>query len=360
MENIRNCFDFQTVMDAIAQANQFVLDDNQRHIISRLDALMMPLFNPGQVKKTFDGVYIWGKVGRGKSFIVDTFFSAVPVKNKMRVHFHHFFRELHHRIANQENTDNSVAAALMAQLGDCRLLCFDELHLHDIGDAMLMKRMLDVIFQHGIILIATSNYPPDELLSNPLYHQRFVPSIKLIEQHMDVVALAGNMDYRTLGANDTTPFCEGAYLCPGTREQRSEYGLPLPACTALPLAVGYRIIDLLSPALDYLHLSFEALCVAPTAVMDYLMLCEQHRSWIIEGVPALTGVSLATQQRFINVIDVLYDQNCRLFLISEHTLEEMTEGVEQEDIQRTRSRLNQLKHYVLSHSSHHDNGLGRN
>lgn len=360
MGNTGNCFSFQTVMDATAQANQFALDDSQRHVISRLDALMMALFNPGQVKKTFDGVYIWGKVGRGKSFIVDTFFSAVPVKNKMRVHFHHFFRELHHRIASQENTDNSVTAALMALLGDCRLLCFDELHLHDIGDAMLMKLILEVIFQRGIILIATSNYPPDELLPNPLYHQRFVPSIKLLEQHMDVVVLSGNMDYRTLGANDTTPFCEGAYLCPGTREQRSKYGLPQPACTPLPLPVGYRIIDLLSPALDYLHLSFDALCVAPTAVMDYLMLCEQHHSWIIEDVPVLTGISPATQQRFINVIDVLYDQNCRLFLISEHTLEEMTEGVEQKDIQRTRSRLNQLRHCILPHSSSHHNGLGRN
>lgn len=350
MKQAESLFDFHQVMDEKARLNHFVLDADQRQVIARLDALMRPAAKR-MFKKALlpaSGVYIWGTVGRGKSFIVDSFFSAVPIKNKMRMHFHDFLRELHRHINSPKNSNHSLEAALNAQLGNSELLCFDELHLHDVGDAMLVKSLLELIIKRGIILVATSNYPPERLLSNPLYHQRFVPSIKLIEQHMDVVALGGTLDYRTLGANKLTPFCEGAYLSPGSEAQRRDYALPQPVNTPRPLVVGHRSIKVLSAGDSGLHLTFNDLCAEPTAVMDYLALCEQYRCWIIESVPRLDTTSPAVQQRFINVIDVLYDQNCRLFLISDHALKEMTEGVQQEDIQRTRSRLQLLKTDILS------------
>ncbi|WP_369789131.1 cell division protein ZapE [Rouxiella sp. WC2420] len=344
--------DFQRRMDEKATENQFVLDEHQRHVIARLDNLMKSGLT---VKKSLlkkskplgGGVYIWGKVGRGKSFIVDSFFSAAPIKKKRRVHFHDFLRDLHRGMNNPQSADNSIDAVLGAQLGDCQLVCFDELHLHDIGDAMLMKSLLELIVKRGIVLVATSNYPPEQLLSNPLYHARFEPSIKLIRQYLEVVALDGSLDYRSLGTNHLTPFCEGAYLFPGTPAQRLEYQLPAALPTKISIAVGNRRLSLLSPAENFLHFSFEDLCEGPTAVIDYLTLCAEYRRWIIQDVPAMAEVSPATQQRFINVIDVLYDQQCQLFIISPFTLDQMTQGAEQEDIQRTRSRLQQLIFHVL-------------
>lgn len=349
MNQAINEFDFQRLMDKKAIENQFILDKEQRHVISRLDALVQTCITPKKslFKKALPaggGVYIWGKVGRGKSFIVDSFFDAAPFKKKRRVHFHDFLRDLHRGMNHSPSQDNSIEAVLRTQLGDCQLLCFDELHLHDIGDAMLLRSLLELIVKRGIIMVATSNYPPDQLLANPLYHARFEPSIKIIKQYMEVVALEGTLDYRSLGNNRLTPFCEGVYLFPGTLAQRSKYQLPEPFANKPVITVGHRHFNLLSPAGEFLHFSFDDLCVGPTAVIDYLALCAQYRCWIIEDVPALAGVSPATQQRFINVIDVLYDQSCKLFLISAFGLEQMTQDAEQEDIQRTRSRLQQLKH----------------
>lgn len=348
MKQVSEMTDFQTLMANKAAENQFVLDEQQVRVIARLNALIESHLTPkkrllGKSRPAGGGAYIWGKVGRGKSFIVDSFYTAVPIEKKRRVHFHDFLRDLHRGMNNPLTANNGLDAVLQAQLGDCQLLCFDELHLHDIGDAMLLKSLLELIVKRGIVLVATSNYPPDLLLSNPLYHHRFAPSISLIKQYMEVVALGGDRDYRSLGTNRLTPFCAGAYLSPGNSDQRGEYQLPVATGNGHAVVVGNRHLPLLSAAGDFLHFSFEDLCAGPTAVVDYLTLCERYKSWVIEGVPALAGVSAASQQRFINVIDVLYDQNCRLFLISPFALEAMTQGAQQEDIQRTRSRLQQLR-----------------
>ncbi|MEG3132801.1 cell division protein ZapE [Rouxiella sp. T17] len=346
-------FNFEHVMAEKAAENQMVLDPSQRQVIADLNALV----NLPQPVKTrlfkkpepqIRGLYIWGKVGRGKSFIVDSFFAAVPIEKKRRVHFHDFLRELHKRLNDFNNPDNSLESVLKIQLGDCQLLCFDELHLHDVGDAMLVKKLLELIVEREILFVATSNYPPDQLLSNPLYHARFEPAIKLIKQYMNITTLEGGQDYRLLGTNQFTPFCEGVFLSQGNAAQRRALQLPDAEIIAPNIVVGHRALKLLSTPEKYLHFSFDDLCRAPTAVMDYLALCETHRRWIIDGVPRLSAETPAVQQRFINVIDVLYDQHCQLFLLSEYSLATITQDVQQEDIQRTISRLSQLQHQTNS------------
>lgn len=348
MINKECVFSFQQLMAEKAAANQIVLDESQREVVLSLDALIKPVSSIQfrLFKKTHAphrGLYIWGKVGRGKSFIVDSFFAVAPVENKRRVHFHDFLRELHKRLNDPTNPNRSLDAVLALQLGDCRLLCFDELHLHDVGDAMLVKKLIELIVEKEIIFVATSNYPPDQLLSNPLYHDRFIPAINLIKQSMKVMSLEGGQDYRLLGANKLTPFCEGVFISPANAIKRREYGLPMAGKETQSLAVGHRSLMVRSTPGEFLHFSFHDLCATPTAVMDYLALCEHYRRWIIEDVPLLQNESPAVQQRFINVIDVLYDQHCQLFLLSDHSLEAITAGAVQEDIQRTRSRLSQLK-----------------
>ena len=328
---------FQQAMQQQASERKIRLDDQQQQLIAQLDALIAAPSAAG----AGHGLYIWGEPGRGKTFIADAFFHWAPLAEKKRVHFHLFFRQLHQLIAR----GNSVEAAILAGIGNCRLLCFDEFHLHDIGDAMLIKPLLEQLFQRGVLLVATSNHPPENLLANPLYHQRFEPSIALIRRKMAVVALTGAQDYRRLSHAEHEAFSRGGLLISPTLAQRQRLGLPVAAAAPLPLTVGYRTLQTLSPAGTFLHFSFSALCEAPTAVMDYLQLCARYSQWLIDAVTPLACVSPAVQQRFINVIDVLYDHQCRLFLTTDAAPAALTQGVELDDIQRTASRLSLLPVY---------------
>lgn len=323
---------FTDEMRRKAKGQGITLDDDQQRLIHHLDGLGETLLRQ---RGAFAGLYLWGQPGRGKSFIADSFFAALPLAQKKRAHFHTFFRELHQQMSGQ-----GLDAALLELMGEARLLCFDEFHLHDIGDAMLVKRLLTLAMERSVALIFTSNYPPRELLSNPLYHDRFVPSIALIEQHMTVMALNGPRDYRQQDAGHGV-FSEGAWLWPADSARRQVLGLP-ERTDDVALNVGHRTLYAASAPGEFLHFTFAALCEAPTAVMDYLALCEAHENWFIDGVPPLASVSPAAQQRFINLVDVLYDQQRRVFIAARCPLAALTADVELEDIARTASRLSQL------------------
>ncbi|NUW60784.1 cell division protein ZapE [Cronobacter muytjensii] len=326
-------FSFREVMQQRAQENALRLDADQTQLVAALDALAAPRLAGGA---RFAGLYVWGRPGRGKSFIVDNFFASLPLAAKRRAHFHDFFRELHQRMMHQP-----LEAALRALLGDARLLCFDEFHLHDPGDAMLAKKLLEVALSMNITLILTSNYSPRELLAHPLYHELFVPSIALIEREMTIFALNGERDYRLMAGSDAGLFSQGAWLRPGTPAQRDACGLP-GACGEFAVAAGYHTFYAVSPPGEILHFTFAGLCEAPTAVMDYLTLCESYSCWFIDAVPLLANVNPAAQQRFINLIDVLYDKQRQLFVSSAYGVTDIIHGVELDDIGRTASRLSQL------------------
>ncbi|MFK3703411.1 cell division protein ZapE [Klebsiella sp. NPDC088457] len=332
-------FSFTSYMALRAQEQALLLDADQQGLVNLLDTLGRALVSAKS--RRAKGLYVWGRTGRGKSFIVDHFFASLPLAEKRRVHFHYFFRELHQRL------NASPAPALpevLAQMTDgCRLLCFDEFHLHDPGDAMLVKALLTLLFQRGIILLATSNYPPDQLLANPLYHERFVPSIMLIKQHMTIAALNGEEDYRARHAPAESPFCQGWLLVQPSAQARRALDLPEPADRAQPLQVGYRTLHAASAPAHFLHFTFAQLCMAATSVMDYLALCERHERWLLDAVPPLRQAGPAAQQRFINLVDVLYEKQCRLIVVADCGLAELVADVGQEDIQRTYSRLLQLQ-----------------
>ncbi|WP_105636017.1 cell division protein ZapE [Cronobacter dublinensis] len=326
-------FSFSDVMRQRAQEHALRLDADQAQLVAALEALAVPLLAD---RARFAGLYVWGRPGRGKSFIVDNFFASLPRAAKKRAHFHDFFRELHQRMMHQP-----LEAALRELLGDARLLCFDEFHLHDPGDAMLAKKLLEVALSMRITLILTSNYSPRELLAHPLYHELFVPSIALIEREMTIFALNGERDYRLMAASDAGPFSQGAWLCPGTAAQREAFGLPV-AHGEFAVAAGYHTFYAASPPGEILHFTFAGLCEATTAVMDYLTLCESYSCWFIDAVPRLAQVNPAAQQRFINLIDVLYDKQRQVFVASEYEVAGIIDGVALDDIGRTASRLSQL------------------
>ena len=288
-------------------------------------------------------LYLHGPVGRGKSWLLDGFFQALPMAEKQRVHFHDFFARLHRGMFKHRAQDDALAVTLDELLAGCQVLCFDEFHVHDIGDAMLISRLFKALFQRGVWVLVTSNYPPAGLLPNPLYHQRFKPVIDLIAARMDVLEVSSPEDFRSLPqAHSTQRFTTGHYLWPGTASQREAFDLPAADCPALPLTVGNRQLQCRRHQGRTIAFTFNDLCEQLTAVMDYLLLCHDFDQWIIDGLPALADCPIAVQQRFINLVDVLYDRDKHLVLIGEQPLEQALHG-QAIDLARTASRLGQLQ-----------------
>lgn len=289
-------------------------------------------------------LYLHGPVGRGKSWLLDGFFQALPVAEKQRVHFHDFFARLHRGMFKHREHDDALAVTLDELLAGCRVLCFDEFHVHDIGDAMLISRLFKALFRRGIWVLVTSNYPPAGLLPNPLYHERFKPVIDLIAARMDVLEVSSPQDFRSLPQSQSSQrFTTGQYVWPGTAAQRAALGLRATGCPAQALTVGNRQLQCRSHQGRRIAFTFNDLCEQLTAVMDYLLLCQDFDHWTIDGLPHLAECPIAVQQRFINLVDVLYDQDKHLILIGEQPLAESLAG-QAIDLARTASRLNQLQH----------------
>lgn len=288
------------------------------------------------------GLYLHGAVGRGKSWLLDGFFQAIPVTAKQRLHFHEFFAQLHQGMFSHRDQPDALATTLDELLQDCRVLCFDEFHVHDIGDAMLITRLFKALFRRGILLLVTSNYPPEGLLPNPLYHARFKPVIDLINTRMQVMEVGGPHDYRSQARTHAQQlFTQGQYVWPATVTQRQALHLLEHDAPPIRLPVGTRHLHARYCEGRTIGFTFADLCEHPTAVMDYLELCRRFDRWIIDKLPSLADCSIAAQQRFINLIDVLYDQDKHLILLGHQSLRECLDG-DAIDLARTRSRLGQL------------------
>ncbi|WP_416772545.1 cell division protein ZapE [Pseudomonas sp. RHF3.3-3] len=318
----------------------YTLSHSQQRVIERMAQQATTLLQgaPSQLRS----LYLHGAVGRGKSWLLDGFFQAVPVAEKQRLHFHDFFARLHQGMFSHRENPDALGATLDELLVDCRLLCFDEFHVHDIGDAMLITRLFKALFQRQVLLVVTSNYPPEGLLPNPLYHARFKPVIDLINARMEVMEVGGPHDYRSQSRSHTQQqFTHGQYIWPGSAEQRQALCLPERGVPASPLTVGARQLKVRQTHDRCVRFEFADLCEEPTAVMDYLELCRRFDNWIIDELPSLEDCPIASQQRFINLIDVLYDQDKRLQLIGARPLRDSLGG-NAIDLARTRSRLGQL------------------
>ncbi|MFQ6572076.1 cell division protein ZapE [Pseudomonas sp. UM16] len=321
-----------------AAAQGYTLSQGQRLVIDQM-ATQAAALASGRARS----LYLYGAVGRGKSWLLDGFFQALAQTPKRRVHFHDFFARLHQGMFEHRQQQDALACTLDELLEDCQVLCFDEFHVHDIGDAMLITRLFQALFERGVFLLVTSNYAPAGLLPNPLYHQRFEPVIRLINSRMQVLEVGGEQDYRSLPtAASQQRFTLGHYLCPGSAAQRQALQLPVLSAVPIPLQVGKRQLQARLIEQNTLGFDFAQLCEQPTAVIDYLELARRFDHWIIDGLPRLEDCSVAEQQRFINLVDVLYDQDKHLVLIGQLPLAESLGG-SASDLARTRSRLGQLR-----------------
>ena len=324
-----------------ASGQGYTLSHSQQRVIECMAQQASLLL--GASGRTAPSLYLFGAVGRGKSWLLDGFFQALPITQKRRLHFHQFFAQLHQGMFSHREQDDALEVTLDELLEDCRVLCFDEFHVHDIGDAMLITRLFKALFKRRILLLVTSNYAPEGLLPNPLYHARFKPVIELINTHMQVMEVGGPHDYRSHKRHSAQQvFTQGHYVWPATPAQRAALDLPPANAPTVALTVGTRQIRARWYKERSVGFTFNDLCEQPTAVMDYLELCRRFDRWIIDDLPELGECPIAVQQRFINLIDVLYDQDKHLTLLGRLPLRESLDG-HAIDLARTRSRLGQLQ-----------------
>lgn len=343
-----------TVRGAVGQdaaRRGFSLDPGQEPAVGALDALAARLDGPTPDGLT--GLYLWGPVGRGKTWLMDVFHAAVARPgdrdgSSVRVHFHDFLRRLH----GERFHRGSVDAALDAIVGGARLVCFDEFHVHDAGDAMLVARAVRALDERGVRVVLTSNYPPSGLLPGPAYHHLFVPTIDLLTARLDVVEIGGDRDHRRSAAGeDVAGFRGGAFVWPASEARLAAAGLdrPSPAETTT-VRIGSRehpVLAVREEGEGTVWLGFEHWCAGRTAVSDVLHLAERFGTVVLDGVAALGAEAPDTGQRFANLVDVLCDRDVPLHVLAHQDPEETLrrhgeEGVAL-DVERTASRLALLR-----------------
>lgn len=282
-----------------AARDGFSLDAAQRALLDRLATLGADLERSSLRRSSPRSLFIHGDAGRGKSWLANALYEEIPLAQKTRVHFHGFFDELHRSIHDHRNERDAVERAIDDVTQNSRLLFFDELHVHDSGDARLLTRLLDHVFARDLTVLATSNYAPDDLLPNPIWHHIFEPGIALINAHMDVWKLTGPVDYRTVNQDHGRGFAAGTWaMAPTLRTTRHDHQT---------VTVKGRTFTVTSVDDAELVATFDHLCAAATSTVEYLHWARIFSRWAITDIPRFGAADAEAQQRFINLIDVLVD-----------------------------------------------------
>jgi len=352
---------------AIAQEG-YVSDAAQLRAVERLQRCYMALHG-----KTTDqsphGVYLWGPVGRGKTWLMDIFHRSLQVPAR-RQHFHHFMRWVHMRLFQLNGTSDPLEALAKELSDEVRVLCFDELFVADIGDAIILGRLFQVMFEQGVAIVATSNQPPDQLYAGGFNRERFMPAIDAIERHMEVVDVDGGADHRLRPG-----LAEKRYWISDNEALRSVFDRVSGGATATtePVLIGRRPLQVVCTSNSVLWCRFAALCAEPFSALDFIELCDRYSAILISEVPRLGSeqrearIARGTEdsaarveagdrvlprlaahddsvRRFIALVDECYDRGVPLYLEAQVALDELyTEGYLSFAFRRTLSRLREMQ-----------------
>jgi cell division protein ZapE len=293
------------------------------------------------------GLYFWGGVGRGKTYLVDTFFECLPFSRKLRVHFHRFMQRVHAELTSLEGERNPLEIVADKLSQEARVLCFDEFFVTDIGDAMILGGLMKALFARGVTLVATSNIEPGRLYENGLQRQRFLPVIALLEKYTRVVKVDAGVDYRLRTLQQAElyhfPLDEGA-----DRSLLDSFSrlAPEPGKYWERLQINNRYLTCRCMADDVAWFDFAELCAGPRSQNDYIELARIFHAVLISGVPEFLPDNDDQARRFINLVDEFYDRNVKLVLAAAKPLLELYAGGRLEfEFQRTISRLQEMQSY---------------
>lgn len=301
------------------------------------------------------GVYLWGGVGRGKSFIMDCFFSAVTVRKKCRIHFHEFMRSVHRQLEELKGVADPLDEVALRLSRRYRLICFDEFHVSDIADAMILYRLLEGLFKHRVGFVMTSNYAPDALYPDGLHRDRVLPAITLIKNHLDVLNVDAGVDYRkrTLEQVQTylTPLNEAAHAAlKQAFERLAEVEDESPR-----LLIEAREIHAQRRAGSVVWFTFKEICGGPRSQNDYLEIATQFHTVIVSNVPQMSAGMASEARRFTWLVDIFYDHKIKLILSAEVPADQLyCAGALSNEFHRTVSRLVEMQsqEYLEAPRSH--------
>jgi len=323
-----------------------VLDVEQEPVADRLALLGAQLGDRGKRRwgrrwrRVPSGVYLHGPVGRGKTWLVDVLLDQLPAEGVLRLHAYEAARRLHREFARQSCAPGATDRAVDTLLDGVQLLFLDELHAHDPGDAMLLSRLVRALPIRGAVLVTTSNYPPHGLLPDPRHHALVLPLVAALQEHCDVLEVAGPVDHRGQGHGGARPgWSSGAWACPGSASQRAALGLKVPdVADRVRLTVGGRPLWALAEDDDCVQFDFRELCGGTTSVGDLLELADRYRTLVLAQVPPLVTVTPDARRRFGNLVDVLWDRDVRLVVLATGPAARVLDA-DLSDVERMRSRL---------------------
>jgi len=290
------------------------------------------------------GVYMYGGVGRGKSFLMDCFYNAVPLRRKTRLHFHEFMREVHRELAELQGTVNPLDELGRRIAKRYRLICFDEFHVADITDAMILHRLLVALFENGVGFVTTSNFKPDDLYPGGLHRDRILPAIALLNERLEVISVDNGTDYRRRTLEQVR-----LYLTPNgaaaDKKMRKAFERLAESADENPvLHIEAREIHALRKAGGVVWFDFKTLCGGPRSQNDYLEIASQFHTVLLSDVPHMPVRMASEARRFTWLVDVFYDRRVKLIMSAEVPPEALyTEGPLAHEFPRTVSRLNEMQ-----------------
>ena len=307
----------------------------------RSNSLKKKLFKP-----KLRGIYLWGGVGRGKSFLMDCFYAASPLEKKIRIHFHEFMREVHRELHELSGLADPLDELSRRIAQRYRLICFDEFHINDIADAMILYRLLTALFADRVQFVMTSNYKPSDLYPNGLHRDRLLPAIELLEKNLDVLNVDAGSDYRQVQMAQVQ-----AYLTPITAQTDATLLQMFHKLIGNQKENLHPLLHIESRELRPLHLGdgvvwcdFKTLCCGPRSQNDYLEIAKQFHTVIVSDVPYMPPRMTNEARRFIWLIDVLYDHKIKLIVSAEVSAADLyTEGQITSEFSRAASRLVEMQ-----------------
>lgn len=352
------------------QSPDFKYDEAQENAVKELQRLYDELTQPqkkltwrvklasrfgkGMSKPSIQGIYFWGGVGRGKTYLVDTFYECLPFKHKLRIHFHRFMHRVHEELKTLDQQQDPLKIVAKRFAAEARIICFDEFFVSDITDAMILGTLMEELFSHGIVLVATSNIIPDELYKNGLQRARFLPAIELLNQNTRIVNVDSGVDYRLRALkqaeifhyplDDTSYSNLKSYFCQLAPEDGVE---------GRDIEVAGRSIPSILDADGVAMFEFRALCDGPRSQTDYMELSRCYHTILVANVEQMGQSTDDIARRFIAMVDEFYERNVKLIMSAAVSLETLyTQGQLTFEFRRCLSRLKEMQSHEYLATQH--------
>lgn len=337
------------------QQRGYELDPGQRQAVSALTGLSQRLLQPrkrtlltrlrNKPAQAVRGIYLHGGVGRGKTYLMDLFFKCLPVEEKRRSHFHQFMQDTHDQLGALAQHSNPLATIARRISKTTRVLCFDEFFVSDIGDAMILGKLLGGLFSQGVTLVATSNVPPADLYRDGLQRQRFLPAIELLGKHTQIVDIGDGADYR-LRLLESAEIYHSPDNDQAARMMAGYFDdiAPDRGRSGVMLQIARRLIAAKKAADGVAWFGFAELCTAPRAASDYLEIARMYHTVLLSGLPQLDDQRNDDVRRFISLVDIFYDHRVKLIISAAAPIDAIYTGERLAfEFERTRSRLFEMQ-----------------